>query len=377
MFLLTIETSCDETAAAVVTDKLQVLSSVVASQNELHDRFGGVVPEIASRAHVRQMLPVIARAIEQAGVRLRDITGVGVSVKPGLPGSLVIGLTAAKSLALSLGVPLIAVDHLVAHIFACNPALWPDRAAGLEWPAPGACGEIFPCIGLVVSGGHTSLYDCRDALDFRLLGATTDDAAGEAFDKVAQLLGIGFPGGPAIQRAAEGGDPAAFRFPRAFLREPRLDFSFSGLKTAVLYTLAPPVAASHRLDHPHRAGTPLDLVHLERPTGQRLADIAASFQEAVVEVLVAKLRHAVRARGARRACVGGGVAANRRLRESLIDMAGEEHIQLLIPPIALCTDNAAMIALAVERLRRGLTDPLDVDALPRPQRSATRARDEG
>jgi N6-L-threonylcarbamoyladenine synthase len=221
-------------------------------------------------------------------------------------------------------------------------------------------------VGLVVSGGHTSLYACRSALDFELLGATTDDAAGEVFDKVATLLGLGYPGGPAIQRAARGGNPRAHALPRAFLHDPRLDFSFSGLKTAVLYGLSPPVPTPQggRI----RPGTPLDVVAARHPIGPELADWAASFQEAVVDVLVEKSRQAVRRQHAMRLCVGGGVAANQRLRERLIELAAEEGIQLVIPPLSLCTDNAAMLALAVEKLHRGIADPLDLDANPRPQR---------
>jgi N6-L-threonylcarbamoyladenine synthase len=366
MKILTIETSCDETAVAVVTDEPRILASVVASQNALHDQFGGVVPEIASRAHVRQILPTIQEALTQSRSELSEIAAVAVATAPGLAGSLAIGLTAAKSLAISLDVPLVAVNHLEAHIYACRPNLWPDRSLGLEFPGPIRDGEIFPCIGLVVSGGHTSLYSCRSALDFEVLGATTDDAAGEAFDKVAQLLGLGYPGGPAIQHAAEGGNPAAHRLPRSFLHDDRLDFSFSGLKTAVLYGLAPPapVAPNGR----PVPGTPLDLDTLRRPTGTELADWAASFQEAVVEVLVAKSRQAIRRLHARRLCVGGGVAANRRLRQLLAEMAEQERIELVIPPLGLCTDNAAMIALAIEKLRQGESDSLEVEACPRPQR---------
>jgi len=366
MNLLTIETSCDETAVAVATDEPRVLASVVASQHALHDQFGGVVPEIAARAHVRQILPAVHEALAVAHKNLNDIGAVAVSTSPGLPGSLAIGLIAAKSLALALDVPFLAVNHLEAHIYACRPSLWPDRSHGLEYPGPASDGEIFPCVGLVVSGGHTSLYACRSALDFELLGATTDDAAGEAFDKVAQLLGLGYPGGPAIERAAAGGDRHAHALPRSFLHEPRLDFSFSGIKTAVLYGLAPAATAT-RGDRP-RPGTPLDVAHLRRPTGQDLADWAASFQEAVVDVLVEKSRQAVRQRGADRLCVGGGVAANRRLREALIAMAAAEQIALVIPPLSLCTDNAAMMALAVEKLRRGMSDSLEIEVNPRPQR---------
>jgi tRNA N6-adenosine threonylcarbamoyltransferase len=364
MNILLIETSCDETAVAVATDEPRVLASVVASQHQLHDEFGGIVPEIAARAHVRQILPTIQESLMRAGIDLSEIAAISASIAPGLPGSLAIGLTAAKSLAAALRVPFLAVNHLEAHVYACSPSLWPNRASGLEFPAPRETADIFPCVGFVVSGGHTSLYACRSALNFELLGATTDDAAGEAFDKVAQLLGLGYPGGPAIQKAAEGGNASAYQLPRAFLHDPRLDFSFSGLKTAVLYGLAASLPDQVR----PRPGTPLDVRSLTKPTGQELADWAASFQEAVVEVLVEKSRQAVRQQHANRLCVGGGVAANRRLRDQLVRMADEEHIQLVIPPLALCTDNAAMLALAVEKLRRGVKDPLELDANPRPQR---------
>src|SRR5438309_541802 len=230
MFFLVIETSCDETAAAVFTDEPAILANVVASQMDLHARFGGVVPEVAARAHLQRLLPVIDEALRQAGVRLDQIDCVAVHNAPGLVGALLVGVSCAKMLAVALNVPLIAVNHIEAHVYACR------LAAGRD---------IFPCVGLVVSGGHTSLFDCRTALDFRLLGATTDDAAGEAFDKVASLLQLGFPGGPAVEREAVDGDRGAYRFPRAFLNDERLDFSFSGLKTAVLYTVR-----GHDLSHP-------------------------------------------------------------------------------------------------------------------------------
>ncbi len=226
MKILSLETTCDETAAAVMTDQLEVLSSVVASQDDLHRKYGGVVPELASRAHVQRILPVIEQALRKAGITLGDLDAVAVANTPGLAGSLLVGLVAAKTLCLALGLPLIAVDHLQAHIFACR------LAAGQD---------IFPCVGLVVSGGHTSLYRCRDALDFQLLGSTRDDAAGESYDKVAAMLSLPYPGGPSVDRAARNGDPAAFQFPRTFLNdEDHLDFSFSGLKTAVRYQIAGP-----------------------------------------------------------------------------------------------------------------------------------------
>jgi tRNA N6-adenosine threonylcarbamoyltransferase len=332
VLFLALETSCDETAAAVFTDEPRVLSSVVASQNDLHARFHGVVPEIAARAHLRNLLPVIDRALRQANVTLDDIGCVAVHNTPGLVGALLVGVSAAKMLAVARRVPLIAVNHIASHIYACR------LAAGRD---------IFPCVGLVVSGGHTALFHCDDALHMRLLGGTRDDAAGEAFDKVAAILGLGFPGGPAVERDAAGGNPEAYGFPRSFLNDPRLEFSFSGLKTAVLYTV-------------HGQ----DVSRAEPPPGQLRADVAASFQQAVVDVLVAKCRQALRQTGLKRLAVGGGVTANRAFRAGLEAMAAAEGAELFIPPMALCTDNAAMAALAVEKWRLGQFAPLDLDAEP-------------
>src|SRR4051812_34899056 len=275
-YFLSIETSCDETSAAVFTDELRILASVVASQTDLHARFGGVVPEVAARAHLQRLLPVVDEALRRAGVRPDQIARVAVHNTPGLVGALLVGVSAAKMLAVALGVPLLGVNHVHGHVYACR------LAAGRD---------IFPCVGLVVSGGHTMLFHCRDAVSFERLGGTLDDAAGEAFDKIASLLGLGFPGGPAVEREAADGDPQAFRFPRAFLREDRLDFSFSGLKTAVLYALAGQDRA--------RPSAP--------PAGKLRADLAASFQQAVVDVLVEKARQAMRATAATRLAVGGGV----------------------------------------------------------------------
>lgn len=332
--LLAIESSCDETAAAVIAQDRRVLSNVVATQIELHERFGGVVPEIASRAHVERILPVIDEALRDAGASLQDLSAIAVVTTPGLVGSLLVGLTAAKTLALVLDVPLIAVNHVEAHIYACR------MMAGRD---------IFPAIGLVVSGGHTNLYDCRTATEFELLGSTIDDAAGEAFDKVAQTLGLPFPGGPSIERAARSGDPEAFRFPRTFLNEPRLEFSFSGLKTAVLYAAR---------------GTPGARVQPPPLTEQRIADLAASFQQAAVDVLVAKCAQALRLRGRKVLCVGGGVAANGPLRERLSRMAAERGVELLIAPREYCTDNAAMAAIGWELYEQGRFAPLDLDVTP-------------
>lgn len=335
MQVLTIETTCDETAAAVVTDELEVLGAVVASQNELHERFRGVVPEIAARAHVERILPVIDETLRRSGVRLADLDAIAVANMPGLAGSLLVGLVAAKTLCLALDKPLVAVNHLHAHIYACRIASGRD---------------VFPSIGLIVSGGHSSIYHCRNPFQFDQLGGTIDDAAGEAFDKVASMLGLPYPGGPAISRAAESGDPRAYRFPRAFIKdEDRLDFSFSGLKTAVRYEIAGP-------------GRP-DFDAIDLPE-QRVADLAASFQEAAVDCLVAKSMLAVRKTGLGTLCVGGGVAANHRLRERLEQEAANCGCELLIAPLSLCTDNAVMGAIAIERLKAGLVEPLDLDIYP-------------
>lgn len=330
--LLGLETTCDETAAAVFDDSARVLASVVASQADLHARFGGVVPEIASRAHLRQLLPVIDEALQQARIRLSDLNAVAVAYTPGLVGAILVGLSAAKALALALDVPLLGVNHLEGHVYACQMA---------------RSNSVFPCIGLVVSGGHTNLFHCRSASDFELVGATTDDAAGEAFDKVASLLGLGYPGGPAVERAAEAGDAAAHRFPRTFLDADNLDFSFSGLKTAVLYT----AFGQNAVDKGRRL------------SDREVADVAASFQQAVIDVLVEKCRKAVKKFGLRTLCVGGGVAANRRLRAALSEMARRESLDLVLSPPQWCTDNAAMAAVAVEKFRRRRFDPLDLDAV--------------
>jgi N6-L-threonylcarbamoyladenine synthase len=334
MNVLILETTCDETAAAIVAEPLRVLSSVVASQDELHSPYGGVVPEIASRAHVERILPVIDETLTRAGLKLAEIDAFAVATTPGLAGSLLVGLSAAKALSVATGKPLIAIDHLQAHIYAC-------KVAGAE--------DLFPCVGLVVSGGHSSLFRCESAVSFALLGGTIDDAAGEAFDKVAALLGLPYPGGPSIQKAAAAGNPRAFSFPRAFLTDrTRLAFSFSGLKTAVRYEIAPP------------GRTP----NAESLTQQKIADLAASFQEAVVDCLVDKSLLALQVTGLKTLAVGGGVAANQRLRQRLAEACGERDIHLHIAPPALCTDNAVMGAIALERLHVGLIEDLTLDAKP-------------
>jgi N6-L-threonylcarbamoyladenine synthase len=333
--LLAIESSCDETAAAVVDRRLRILSNVVSSQFDLHRRYGGVVPEIASRAHVRRIVPAIDEALRTAGVRLDELTAVAVTSRPGLVGSLLVGLTAAKTLALALDIPLVDVSHVEAHLYACR------MSAGRD---------VFPAVGLVVSGGHTLLYDCASALDFELLGSTIDDAAGEAFDKGAKLLNLGYPGGPAIQHAALSGHAGAVHFPRPLIHGPQLDFSFSGLKTALLYE----VSGFSR----GRTALPQEL------SPGRVCDLAASYQEAIVDVLVAKCRLALGRTQRRVLCVGGGVAANGRLRERLAEMAGETSTELILAPLALCTDNAAMAALAWELFDREIFSPLDLDVTP-------------
>ncbi len=341
LLLLAIETTCDETGAAVLEGPRPpasgvptIRASVVASQIDLHQRFGGVVPEIAAREHVRKILPVIDEALRRSGVRLDQIGAIAVATRPGLVGSLVVGLSAGKALALALDVPLIAVDHLEGHLYACQLA-FPDE-------------DVYPCVGLVVSGGHSSLFACRGPIEAEPLGGTIDDAAGEAFDKVASLLGLGYPGGPEIERAARGGNPKAYGFPRAFLRDERLAFSFSGLKTAVLYAL--------RGQDARQGGEPL-------PPGV-VADVAASFQAAAVEVLVAKARQALRRTGLERLGVGGGVAANSLFRERIAEMADRERVRLFIPPLSLCTDNAAMAGIAFPKLAAGLVADLDIDVTP-------------
>lgn len=332
--ILCLESTCDETAAAVVTEDLEVLGSVVASQTALHERFGGVVPEIASRAHLERVLPVIDETLQKAGVTLADLDAIAVANQPGLVGSLLVGVCAAKALCVATGLPLIAVNHLQAHVYAC-------KIASGE--------EVFPCVGLIVSGGHSNLYRCDGPTDFTPLGGTIDDAAGEAFDKVGALLGLPFPGGPNVSRMAADGDRKAIRFPRPLLSDPaRLAFSFSGLKTAVRYEIAGP------------GGDP-EGVSL---SDQRKADIAASFEEAVVDCLIGKSELALKQSGFDTLCVGGGVAANGRLRERLQASADEHGHRLFIPPMSLCTDNAVMGAIAIERYRAGKFESLEMEVYP-------------
>ena len=335
MKILTIESSCDETAAAVVDGNRNALGAALATQIGVHRQYGGVVPEIASRRHLEAILPVIAEATSRANTTLDELDAIAVVTEPGLSGSLIIGLTAAKALCLAKRKPLIAINHLQAHIYACRIAYDED---------------LFPCVGLVASGGPSSLYRCRGPLDFELLGTTIDDAAGEAFDKVASMLGLPYPGGPSIQKAAESGNARAYDFPRPMLREPdRMQFSFSGLKTAVRYKLM----GTGKVDF-----SSLDI------SEQTRADIAASFQEAVCDCLVGKSVHAIKKYAAKTLCVGGGVAANSRFREKALDAAAKYGFKLYIAPPQLCTDNAVMGAIAIERYKAGLFEDLDLDVSP-------------
>ncbi len=328
MRVLGIETSCDETAAAVVEDGRRALSDVVATQIEIHRRFGGVVPELASRNHVVQVMPVIDQALSSAGGP-GAIDAIAVTSGPGLVGALLVGVQVAKALAQAWEKPLVGVNHLEGHLLA----------AFLGETPPG-----FPFLGLVVSGGHTSLYLARGFGDYRLLGRTRDDAAGEAFDKGAKLLGLPYPGGVAIDQLARGGDRLAVKFPRAVVKGADLDFSFSGLKTALL----------HRVQ---KHGV---------PEGQGLADLCASYQEAIVGALVHKAFRAARRFQLPRLVLAGGVAANSRLRAAAVEQAAEyDDLEVIVPPVKLCTDNAAMIAVAgTHALERGLRAGADLNADP-------------
>ena len=329
--VLAVESSCDETAAAVVANGREILSSVIASQVDLHAQFGGVYPEIASREHIKAVYAVVNEALQQAHLELGDVDGIAVTRGPGLAGSLVVGANMAKALAMSVDLPIIGVNHLEGHIYSS----W--LYAGGSAPAPE---PKFPLVALLVSGGHTELILMREHLTYQRLGGTVDDAAGEAFDKVARLLDLSYPGGPSIQKAAQEGSPRAFNFPKARLSEP-FNFSFSGVKTAVLRTVQDLRAQGKTL-----------------PIG----DLAASFQAAVVSALYEKTMDAARQFGAQDIIVAGGVSANKALREAF---RSQTQFKVHIPHISLCTDNAAMIAAAgYQHLARGEHDNLDFDVLP-------------
>jgi N6-L-threonylcarbamoyladenine synthase len=325
--ILGVETSCDETAASVLAADGAVLSNIITSQHAVHQRFGGVVPELASRAHIESIEAVSAEALRQANLAWTDLTGIAVTQGPGLAGALLVGINYAKALAYALNIPVVGVSHLEGHI----------ASAWVQDPA-----FPLPCVVLVVSGGHTHLYYKDFGGHCRLLGSTRDDAAGEAFDKGAQMLGLEYPGGPAIDRLARQGNPKAIAFPRSYLKKGSLDFSFSGLKTALLYALQAIPEQSRSI---------------------RAADFAAGYQEAIVTVLVDKAFAAVRSSGARALAVVGGVSANSRLRTMLQQRAAFEGLYVSLPPLAYCTDNAAMIAAAGRQtLRAGLHASLDLDA---------------
>jgi len=328
MIVLGIESSCDETAAAVLEDGRRVRSSIVASQDAVHAPYGGVVPELASRRHLEVIVPVVERALDEAGLRLPDLDGIAVTHGPGLVGSLLVGCSFAKSLAWAHRLPLVGVNHLEGHIYAASLTDDPPE---------------HPFLALVVSGGHTALYHAVAPLSYSLVGETRDDAAGEAFDKVAKLLGLGFPGGPLIEKTACAGAPNAIPFPVAQMTDQAPDFSFSGLKTAVsLY------------------------VKRHQPLADRdVADIAASFQATVVKLLVQKTVKAALRLGITRVVLTGGVAANTALRDGLAAAAGEHGFHLHVPPRHLCTDNAAMIAAAgTARLKAGHRSGMDLNAVP-------------
>jgi N6-L-threonylcarbamoyladenine synthase len=331
MKILGIESSCDETSAAVVADGREILSNVVQSQIDIHRVYGGVVPEIACRAHIETIYPVVEKALADAKLELPAIDAFAVTCAPGLVGALLVGVSMAKALALGTGKPIVGVDHIHGHMYAVK----------LAFPA-----LAYPCVSLVVSGGHTSLYLSRSEIDHELLGSTTDDAAGEAFDKVAKILELGFPGGPIIDKLAAGRDPAKVVFKRTIPEG--LDFSFSGIKTSVLYRV-----------RGQDAKKPMTLGEEDR------RDVAAGFQEAVVDVLVEQTLKAAARTGAPRIAVGGGVACNTRLREKMKVAAGKSGLECFFPPPRYCTDNAAMIAgIGFHLYNAGRLSDLHLDAVP-------------
>ncbi len=329
MRILAIETSCDDTSAAVVLNGRKVLSNLVSSQVDVHQKYGGVVPELASRKHIEMIVPIVREALERASITLKEIDGIAVTQGPGLVGSLLVGLSFAKSIAFATGIPIVGINHLEAHLSAIFLEKRPR----------------FPYIGLVVSGGHTALFRVDGFGNYKRLGQTRDDAAGEAFDKVAKFLGLGYPGGPIIDKLSREGNPKAIRFPRATLGKDSLDFSFSGLKTAVVNYLRA---------HPEPVGGyPKNFI----------SDIVSSFQEAVVDVLIRKTFQAVRQQGLKSVVLSGGVAANQLLRKRMVEEASDHKIRVYIPSPHFCTDNAAMVGvLGYEYLRRGIRSDFSLNA---------------
>jgi N6-L-threonylcarbamoyladenine synthase len=345
MLMLGIESSCDDMAAAVVKDGRHILSSVVSSQDEIHKKYGGIVPELASRRHIETVVPVVNEALEQAGIKLANIDGIGITQGPGLIGSLLIGLSFAKAFAYVYDIPFVGVNHIVAHPFAAflesggEPVSSETKNHHTPLSIP-----TFPFIALVVSGGHTTLFKFDTFVDYTLLGQTRDDAAGEAFDKVAKLMGFNYPGGVVVDRLAKDGDPSAIYFKRPYISKDSFDFSFSGIKTAVL-------------------------THIKEIDGElsdvEIKNIAASFQEAVVDVLVEKAFSACRISNVDNLILAGGVACNSRLRERIIERSKGDGVKVFVPPPFLCSDNAAMIAVAGYHLiKSGKRSDVSMDANP-------------
>ena len=379
MLILGIESSCDDMAAAVVKDGRFILSSIVSTQDVIHHKYGGIVPELASRRHLETIIPVVKEALEQAGVTLDDIDAIGVTQGPGLVGSILIGLSFAKAVAYVKDIPFVGVNHIQAHPMA---VFLEDRVKGQgsrvkgkaenekvgsyedknflssQSPCPLPLAPAFPFIALVVSGGHTTLFKFRDFCDCEILGQTRDDAAGEAFDKVAKLLGLGYPGGVVIDRLAKTGDPSKIEFTRPYISKDSLDFSFSGIKTAALHWVKGHGSRVRGQGENKLASCPLPLAPV-------LNDLAAGFQEAVVDVLTDKAVSACRANNVRDLVVSGGVACNSRLREKLMAKARDNGIRPFLPDAGLCSDNGAMIAAtAYHLLKKGARGGLDMNAMP-------------
>jgi len=346
MLILGIESSCDDMAAAVLKDGSHVLSSVISSQDDIHSLYGGIVPELASRRHIETVIPVVEEALKQASVTMDDIDAIGVTQGPGLVGSILVGLSFAKAVAYALGKPFVGVNHIEAHPLA---VFLDETGEGVKTPD-------FPYVALVVSGGHTSLIKVESFTGFSVLGRTRDDAAGEAFDKAAKLLGLGYPGGAMIDKLAKEGNPGAIRFKRPIIKKGNLEFSFSGLKTAVMLRVKAerPTGVTEGGDDPGAA-----------LSGEFIRDLAASFQEAVVDVLTKKALWALDATGTRDLVIAGGVACNSRLRAKLAEAAFDNGARLFMPPARFCSDNAAMIALGgYHRLKAGERGELNMNAYP-------------